>query len=327
MKVSVIVPVYNVEKYLSKCLDSLVNQTLHDIEILVVNDGSTDNSQEIISEFQAKFPSRIKSFIKENGGISEARNLGIAHASGDYIGFVDGDDFAEATMFEELYLLAEKHDACLAFCNLQKVSNGKTTQKLPQMPNLPEFIDLKDDFSVFSDISYFACNKIFKKHLFGTLRFKKDVHFEDIELIPKLLLDSLRIVHTPSYLYNYSERLDSISRTHTERGLEILSAVESVETYFSTSRYRENLDILRGFQILEGVYTYLAYLAFVKDDETYWKLSGALKKFIKNRSLKRSEIILYQRFGINYLLSLPLKKRVYYLLWFFGFEKLLRRLL
>ena len=92
-KVSIIVPVYNVEEYLEKCLDSLVNQTLQDIEIIVVNDGSPDNSQQIIDAYIEKYPDKIKGFIKENGGLSDARNYGITKASADYIGFVDSDDY------------------------------------------------------------------------------------------------------------------------------------------------------------------------------------------------------------------------------------------
>lgn len=92
-KVSVIVPVYNVELYLEKCLLSLVKQTLDEIEIIIVNDGSKDGSQKIIDDFSTKYPNKIKSFTKENGGLSDARNFGLDHASGDFIGFVDSDDY------------------------------------------------------------------------------------------------------------------------------------------------------------------------------------------------------------------------------------------
>ena len=189
MKISVIVPVYNVENYLEKCLNSLVNQTLQEIEILVINDGSTDNSQKIIEFFQSKFPQKIKTFAKENGGLSDARNFGIDRATGEFLAFVDSDDYVSATMMEEMYGLAKKHEAEIVICNLQKVDeNGIVTQKLTQIPNLPEKIDLEKHFSVFSDISYFACNKIFKRELFEGKRFQKGMHFEDIELIPKILL-------------------------------------------------------------------------------------------------------------------------------------------
>ena len=322
-----IVPVYNVEKYLKKCLNSLVNQTLPEIEILVINDGSTDRSQEIIDEFQIKFPLKIKSFSKENGGLSDARNFGLEHAKGEFIGFVDSDDEVSLTMFEEMYHLAKKNDAEMVICNLQKVDeHGKVIRKLPQIPNMPEKIVLKENFSVFSDLSYFACNKIFKAELFAQKRFKKGVHFEDIQLIPQLLLNCKVIAQTQNYHYQYLERSQSISKTHTEKGLDILRAVEDVENAFKNSQYADEKNGLKNFQILEGIYTYLAYLAFVKDDEVYQKLSLALKNFRREKRISLSEILSYKRFGRNYLLYLPLKKKIYYLLYFFGQERLLRKL-
>ena len=104
IKVSVIVPVYNCEKYLKKCLDSLVNQTLKDIEIICVNDGSTDNSGRILEEYT---DSRIKIITKENGGLSSARNAGIAVAKGEYLGFVDSDDWVDLDFYEKLYNTAK----------------------------------------------------------------------------------------------------------------------------------------------------------------------------------------------------------------------------
>ncbi len=327
-KVSVIVPVYNVEKYLEKCLTSMVNQTLQDIEIIVVNDGSKDGSQKIIDEFQQKFLSKIKSFSKENGGLSDARNFGLDNATGEFIGFVDSDDYVSETMFEEMYDLAKKHSAEMVICNLQKVDeHGNVTQKLTQIPNMPEKIDLEKNFSVFSDLSYFACNKIFKKELFQNKRFKKGIHFEDIQLIPQLLLECTTLAQTQNYHYQYFERSDSITKTHTEKGLDILKAVEDVEVVFNNSKYSSKKSELKNFQILEGVYTYLAYLAFVKDNETYKGMSNALKDFRKKNCISLSKTVCYKRFDKNYLLSLPLKKKIYYLFYFSGQEKLLRKLL
>ena len=328
MILSVIVPVYNVEKYLEKCLNSLVNQTLQEIEILVVNDGSTDNSQLIIDEFTAKFPLKIRSFNKENGGLSDARNFGIEKATGAFIGFVDSDDYVSDAMFEEMYILAKKHNAEMAICNLQKVDEvGNITQKLTQIPNMPEKIDLRSNFTVFSDLSYFACNKIFKKDLFEGEKFQKGMHFEDIELIPQLLLKCETIVQTQNYHYQYLERADSISKTHTAKGLDILKAVKNVEISFEKSSFKNKNKELKGFQILEGVYTFLAYLAFVKDEETYRKMALELKKFIKQNKISVVDIFLYQRFGRNYLLSLPLKKKIYYVLYFFGGRSILKKLI
>lgn len=327
MKISIIVPVYNVEKYLTKCLDSLVNQTLQEVEILVVNDGSSDNSQSIIDEFQKKYPLKIESFIKENGGLSDARNFGLDRAVGEFIGFVDSDDEVSLNMFEEMYALAKRHEAEMVICNLQKVDqDGNVTQKLTQIPNMPEKIALEVHFSVFSDVSYFACNKIFKNELFKNKRFKKGVHFEDIQLIPQLLLHCKTIAQTQNYHYQYLERTDSISKTHTEKGLDILNAVEDVEETFKNSRYKLNIAELKGFQILEGIYTFLAYLAFVKDENVYEKMGNELKSFRLRRNISIYDIIKYNRFGKNYLLSLPLKKQIFYLLYFFGGRNILKKL-
>lgn len=112
-KISIIVPVYNVEKYLSKCLNSLINQTLAELEILCVNDGSTDNSAKILADF-AKMDSRIKVFFQENSGQSAARNLAIERATGEYLGFVDSDDWVDLDYFEKLYNTAKKYDCDIA---------------------------------------------------------------------------------------------------------------------------------------------------------------------------------------------------------------------
>ena len=326
IKVSIIVPVYQVEKYLRKCLNSLVNQSLEEIEILVINDGSPDQAQIIIDEFQEKYPSKVKSFLKENGGLSDARNFGLDRATGEFIGFVDSDDEVSETMFEEMYSLAKKHAAEMVICNLQKVDQfGNVTQKLTQIPNMPEQIDLRENFSVFADLSYFACNKIFKRELFKNKRFKKGVHFEDIQLIPQLLLDCKTIAQTQNYHYHYLERTDSISKTHTRKGLDILKAVEDVNLYFTESQYADKKEALKNFNILEGVYTFLAYLAFVKEDEAYREMDQALKNFIKKHQISRREIFCYKRFEKNYLLSLSLKKKIYYLAYFTGFNQLVRK--
>lgn len=327
-KVSIIVPVYNTEKYLRKCLDSLLNQSLKEIEILVINDGSSDGSQEIINQYVEKFPTKIKGYTKPNGGLSDARNFGIDRSMGEFIGFVDSDDYVSETMFSEMYDLAQMNRAQMVICNLRKVDeHGKTIRLLPQIPNMPQSIVLKDHFSIFADMSYFACNKIFSRQLFQDKRFKIGVHFEDIQLIPQLLLKCTVVAQTQKYHYSYLERTDSITKTHTENGLDILHAVEDVTVALNTSPYKNQQKELKDFKILEGVYTFLAYLAFVKDEAMHQKMSDRLKEFIVKNEIKLTEILAYKRFGKNYLLSLPLRKKIYYVLYIFGMGKLLRKLL
>ena len=123
-KVSVIVPVYNTSNYLEKCITSLLNQTLQDIEIIMVNDGSLDNSREIIEEFQKK-DNRILLFNKENGGQASARNLGLSKATGEYVAFLDSDDYISPVMYEQLYNKAKSMDYDIVLCNYYLDYNGE----------------------------------------------------------------------------------------------------------------------------------------------------------------------------------------------------------
>ena len=311
-KISVIVPVYNTEKYLSKCLNSILNQTLKEIEVIVVNDGSKDDSQEIIDEFVSK-DSRLVSIQKENGGLSDARNAGIDKAKGEFIAFVDSDDYIDSSMFEKMFDLAKKHESEIVLCDLVKVNeNGKEFRDLPQSPQLPEKIILSDDFTIFGEMSCFACNKIFKKALFENHRFRNGIHFEDIELIPKLVLDSSIISKINEPFYKYFERQNSISKTHTEKGLDMFVAVNEVTNYFYQSKYNTFATELKRFQIIQGYYSYLAYLAYVKDKNLKRKMLNVLNDFLKANNLTKKELKNYIRFDRNYLNSLPLKKRIFY---------------
>ena len=146
-------------------------------------------------------------------------------------------------------------------------------------------------------------------------------------MIPQILLQCKILAKTDAFHYQYLERSNSISKSHTERGLDILKAVKNVEKSFEKSMYSSKKNELKGFQILEGIYTFLAYLAFVKDDEVFNKMNLQLKKFIKERDISLKEILIYKRFGRNYLLSLPFKKIIYYLLCFLGLETLERKIL
>ncbi|MDX9704446.1 MAG: glycosyltransferase [Weeksellaceae bacterium] len=314
MKVSVIVPVYNTEKYLPKCLDSLVSQTLDEMEILVVNDGSPDNSQKIIDEYSAKFP-QIKSFQKPNGGLSDARNFGIEKANGKFIGFVDSDDYVHPEMFETLYKKAREHQAEIVLCDLQKVNEkGEVFRALPQSPQLPEKIDLTQDFRIFGEMSCFACNKLFKSELFENHAFKKGIHFEDIELIPQLILQTKVLAKVNQPFYNYFERQDSITRTHTEKGLDMFIAIKNVKNSFGKSKYRSHQKEWKRFFILQAYYSYLAYVGYVKDKKLKEKLLLVLDEELRKNEISRWEIFKYKRFNQNYLFSLPLQKQIFYLL-------------
>jgi hypothetical protein len=203
---------------------------------------------------------------------------------------------------------------------------GNITQKISQIPNMTEKIVLKEHLSVFSDVGCFACNKLFKKELFETKKFKKGVHYEDIQLIPQLILESNIIAQTQEYHYQYFERSDSISKTHNLKGLDMLQAVADVDLAFENSVFKNENEVLKNFQILQGIYSFLAYLAFVKDDKDFKKMSAKLTEFTKQRGISLRDIIVYKRFGENYLLSLSFKKQIFYCLYFMKCTRLIKML-
>lgn len=236
-KVSVIVPVYNVEKYLEKCLNSLVGQTLSDIEILVVNDGSPDNSQAIIDDFAARYPDKIRPFIKENGGLSDARNFGIAHAEGEYIAFVDSDDYVDMDMYELMYQKATECDADVVCCPFTLVADDEI---VPQHfgDGVSHFgKSVAESPQILRQVNSYAWNKMYRRDFWNRHDFCFPVGrlFEDSALIYNVMGAANRVecVDTPFYYYLFS-RADSITNTVDERVFDILHSISGVVKYYKT---------------------------------------------------------------------------------------------
>ncbi|WP_303821621.1 glycosyltransferase family 2 protein [Apibacter mensalis] len=313
-KVSVIVPVYNVEPYLRKCLDSLINQTCKEIEIIIINDGSTDNSQLIIDEYALKYDN-IKTIVQNNKGLSEARNTGIKHSSGEFLAFVDSDDWIEKDMLHEMINLAKKHSADIVLCSLQNINDqGKIIKKLPELHQLPERIDLTQDFTIFGEMSCFACNKIFKRELFNDISFPKNMHFEDVATIPRLFLKARTVAKSNQYFYQYLVRTGSITRNYSIKGINMFDAIEIVKHDFFKSIYFKNLHDWHKFTIFQGFYCFLAYYAYVNDYSSRKKMFSKLKETLKSEHISKKQICTYNRFGKNYLSTLNLKKIIFYVL-------------
>ncbi|MBU3143989.1 glycosyltransferase family 2 protein [Clostridium sp. CF012] len=215
-KVSVIVPVYNTEKYLEKCLNSLVQQTLDDIEIIVVDDGSLDNSQAIISKYVEQYPNKIISFKKENGGLGNARNYGLEYATGEFIGFVDSDDYVDTKMYEAMYEEA-LHGYDIVLCDLIDGENNSISKGFRG----PSFND--KNIIMYSTDPAFACNKLFKKELFKILKFPTH-WYEDLGTTPILMTYSNRIGYVESPFYYYTQRQDSITSSTSDKTLGVIQA-------------------------------------------------------------------------------------------------------
>ena len=221
-KVSVIIPVYNVENYLRKCLNSLVNQTLKDIEIIVVNDGTLDNSQEIIDEYVKKYPKKVVSIIQENGGQGAARNTGLLHAKGEYIGYVDSDDYVEENMYEELYKKAKEEDSDIVICGNNVVKENY------------ECLSKEDVDKEFLLGKMAVWNKIYKKNIIvdNKIQFRSKVWYEDLDFTMKVYFSSKKISYVDKPLYNYLLREGStMNNNNIKRNLELIEAFDSLIDY------------------------------------------------------------------------------------------------
>lgn len=235
-KVSIIVPVYNVEKYLERCLLSLVQQTLDDIEIIVVNDGTKDHSQEIIDDFVEKYPDKIISLIKENGGLSDARNFGIPYAHGEYIGFVDSDDYTDIMMYEKLYNKAKADDADIVVCGYYGINETNSTFKVFQKGNMNEFNkSLRENPKLLYLNSTYAWNKLYRKELFDKtgILYPKGTLFEDMAVTWSLFPHANKISKVDEPLYYYIlKREGAITATYSDKMLQMFDSMAIVNEYY-----------------------------------------------------------------------------------------------
>ena len=235
-KVSIIIPVYNVSKYLPTCLNSLVNQTLKDIEVIVVNDGSPDDSQDIIDKYVKKYPKIIKSYIKENGGQGSARNYGLKKATGEYIGYVDSDDYVCTDMYEKLYNKAKKDDLDIAICGNYLVYEDSPKRDI-ELNN--HILDDPQANAFFGKLAVW--NKIYKKKIVEGLVFRSKVWYEDLDFTVKAMLKTKKIGYLDEPLYCYLIREGStMNNSNVVRNLEIFEAFDQIKDnkkYFSYIEY------------------------------------------------------------------------------------------
>lgn len=208
--ISVIIPVYNLENYIAKCLDSVINQTYKNLEIIVVNDGSSDSSKEIIDNY-AKKDKRIIAIHKKNTGVSDTRNRGIDIAKGEYIGFVDGDDSIEKNMFEKLVENMVKYDADISHCGYKMIFPASTkyfynTGKIVIQDNKKGIIDLiRGDY-----IEPGIWNKLYKRSVIGNIRMPVDIkNNEDYLFNIEVFQNAEKSVYEDKPFYNYIQRENS----------------------------------------------------------------------------------------------------------------------
>lgn len=234
-KVSIIVPVWGVEKYIDKCLDSLVNQTLKDIEIIVVNDESPDNSQKIIDKYVKKYPKKVISIKQKNGGQGSARNNGLKHAKGEYIGYVDSDDYVNLDMFEQMYNKAKDENLDIVISYYKNIYEKNNTEGA-----LGLFLkaDNNKTNAFFNDVG--VCNKIYKRELLNGIDFKSKVWYEDLAFTCKVIMRAKNIGFIDKSFYNYVIREGStMNNNNIQRNLEIIDAFEDILSYMENNKKYE----------------------------------------------------------------------------------------
>ena len=219
-KVSVIIPVWNVERYIESCLTSLSSQTLKEIEIIVVNDGSPDNSQKIIDKYVKKYPNKVKSYIKENGGQGSARNLGITFATGEYISFVDSDDWLSEDALEKMYNHAKKEKSDIVICDM-----------VDHYPDKTIYHNCTKYESVYK-VTPSACNKIFKKTIIKDIKFLSKLWYEDFNFTTKILLKNPKISTISEGLYHCNCREEStMNNNNSLKNLDMLIVINDLIEY------------------------------------------------------------------------------------------------
>ena len=238
-KVSIIVPVYNVEKYLERCLDSLVMQTLKDTEIIVVNDGSTDSSSEIIKKYEEKYEN-IKSYSKKNGGLSDARNYGLKYVTGEYVAFLDSDDYVDKTLYEKMYNKAIEEKADYVECDF--------IWEFPDESRIDTGIRYTNKLEMFTYARVVAWNKLIKTEIVlknEELRFPYGLKYEDVEFFYKLVPEVSKFAFVEEPLIHYIQREDSLVKVQTEKTLDLITSLNEVLDYYKEKDlYDEYKDVI-----------------------------------------------------------------------------------
>lgn len=245
-KVSIVVPVYNVEKYLEKCLDSIVSQTCQDFVVYLVNDGSPDRSIDIMRKYQKMHPDMFVVINKLNGGLSSARNKAIRQVYTKYITFIDSDDYVHDRYIELLLKTIEQHDADIVECGLKKVyTNDK--QNVDLLPTLLGVNDVEKNPYVICHMRVEACAKLYKTDLFHkeNIEYPEGLIFEDTATTPRLVARSKKTVSTHDILYYYLQREDSITSTVNEKIFHLYDIAQLLGEDKYASIYKLQFDFVR----------------------------------------------------------------------------------
>ena len=218
-KISVIVPVYNTEKYIEKCLDSIISQDMKDIEVIVVNDGSTDNSEEIIKKYVEQYPDKVKLYTQVNGGLSSARNYGISKATGKYLCFVDSDDYIAKNLFDELDTFISDDVDLIKYKCIKVDENGEQIEKVngpvfAKKNGNEAFNELYSQDVLMEAVWLYLCKREFWER--NNFQFPVNKFHEDWAVVPIMVISANAVVSTGIYGYCYVQSSNSITRDNDD---------------------------------------------------------------------------------------------------------------
>ena len=235
-KISLIVPVYNVEKYLEKCVNSILKQTYKNLEIILVDDGSRDKSTEICDKLK-KVDNRIIVVHKNNGGLSDARNVGIEIATGNYLGFIDSDDYIQNDMYEYLYKLIKENNADISICDYKIIYEDEDFQVEEKINRIQTYtkIDAMKELLKRNQIQDYAWNKLYKRNLFSNIKYPVGRKMEDLGTTYKLFDKANKIIKGNQKKYFYLQRIGSIVNNKT-----IDLFIDKYELSFERYNYLKN---------------------------------------------------------------------------------------
>ena len=285
--ISVIVPIYNVEKYLSKCLDSICTQTYRNLEIILIDDGSPDRCPEICDEY-VKIDERIKVLHQENGGLSVARNSGLDIAKGNFICFVDPDDYLHPQMYECLYNNLKKYDADISICEFERVFEN---DKFFVSNNINESITicngreaLEKLYGEYRVTTTVAWNKLYKKELFQNIRYGKNKIHEDEFIVHRILDKAKKVLYTSYPFYYYLQRNTSImGEKFNLKRLDVLEALEERILYFYEKGYDDLYEKAYNHYLGDLLYHYSLLRKYCPEEKVSKELKGKFSEVLKSR--------------------------------------------
>lgn len=304
--ISVIVPIYNVEKYLNKCIESIINQSYSNLEIILVDDGSKDSSGIMCDSYILK-DKRIKVIHKENGGLSDARNVGLDKAKGEYIVFIDSDDWIDEKMIEILYNIIKKNNSDISICDYflaynEEIQTQKEDIEIINLSNIEALKTIYDkDLGVCMIVAW---NKLYKRNLFkDDIRYPYGKIHEDEFTTYKLLYKAKKISYTNQKMYYYRQRKNSITSTFTKKRLDCLEAFDERVKYMkyivkNEYLYRKTLREYYGLIIS----IYFKYEKFYGNDKKTLKelKKKSLKVFMETKiQWSAKQKIIFGSFIIN----------------------------